>query len=147
FFVIRCLVRDTFRQSLASRTFWLILGLSAVVILLCLSARVEGYTTVRPRGEIEYYGADGKPYTGMNPLAGRFSLLFGVVCFTQFRDGEAMAEFLQALLALWGATAIGLLLMLLWTSGFLPEFLRPDAASVLLAKPVPRWAVLVGKYL
>jgi hypothetical protein len=29
----------------------------------------------------------------------------------------------------------------------LPDFLRPAAASVLLAKPVPRWSLLVGKYL
>ncbi len=35
----------------------------------------------------------------------------------------------------------------MWTGGFLPEFLHSDAASVLLAKPVPRWALLVGKYL
>jgi ABC-type transport system involved in multi-copper enzyme maturation permease subunit len=147
FFVIRCLVRDTFRQSLAGRTFWMVLGLSVVIILLCFSAHVEGFTARTPKGEIEHYGSDGKPYTGMNPLSGRFTLLFGLVRFPQFRDGPAMVEFIQALLAKWGASAIGLLLILLWTSGFLPDFLRPDSASVLLAKPVPRWALLVGKYL
>ena len=147
FFIVRCLVRDTFRQSLSGRTFWLILGLSAVIILLCFSARVDGFTARTPQGEIEQYGSDGKPYTGMNPLSGRFSLLFGLVRFPQFRDGPAMVEFVEALLAKWGAGAIGLLLVLLWTSGFLPDFLRPDSASVLLAKPVPRWALLVGKYL
>ena len=41
----------------------------------------------------------------------------------------------------------GTLLALIWTAGFLPEFLHPDAASVLLAKPVPRWSLLVGKCL
>ena len=35
---------------------------------------------------------------------------------------------------------------LVWTAGFLPDFLQPSAASVLFAKPVPRWTVLLGKY-
>ena len=35
---------------------------------------------------------------------------------------------------------------LLWTAGFLPGFLEPHAVTVLLAKPVPRWAILTGKY-
>ena len=43
--------------------------------------------------------------------------------------------------------ALGVLLILLWTSGFFPEFLQPSAASILLVKPIPRWALLVGKYL
>jgi hypothetical protein len=63
------------------------------------------------------------------------------------RDGEASVRFLQALLALWAAGAVGMLLVVLWTSGFLPEFLQPASATVLLAKPVPRWSLLAGKYL
>ncbi len=35
----------------------------------------------------------------------------------------------------------------MWTAGFLPTFLEPSAASVLLAKPAPRWSLLAGKYL
>jgi ABC-type transport system involved in multi-copper enzyme maturation permease subunit len=54
---------------------------------------------------------------------------------------------LQALLATWVAGSAGLLLALVWTAGFVPETLQPSAASVLFAKPVPRGAVLVGKYL
>ena len=40
----------------------------------------------------------------------------------------------------------GLLLALVWTAGFVPTFLEPSAASVLLAKPVARWQLLLGKY-
>jgi ABC-type transport system involved in multi-copper enzyme maturation permease subunit len=147
FFVVRCLVRDTFRQSLASRTFWLILGLSAVCVVLCLSVRLEGYTATTPKGEIELFGPDRQPFTGLNKEAGTFSVAFGAIRLRQFRDGEAEVLFLQTVLAKWGAGAVGLLLVLLWTSGFLPEFLDPRAATVLLAKPVPRWALLAGKYL
>ena len=45
------------------------------------------------------------------------------------------------------ADTFGILLTLIWTAGFLPTFLDPSAAAVLLAKPVPRWSSLVGKYL
>src|SRR5262249_23044651 len=55
--------------------------------------------------------------------------------------------FLQLLLAGGVADAAGLLLALVWTAGFLPTFLEPASASVLLAKPVPRWSLLAGKYL
>jgi hypothetical protein len=35
----------------------------------------------------------------------------------------------------------------MWTAGFLPGFLDPSAATVLLAKPASRLTLLVGKYL
>ena len=44
------------------------------------------------------------------------------------------------------AGTFGLLLTLVWTAGFVPTFLDPSAASVLLAKPSPRWQLLLGKY-
>lgn len=146
-YVFRCLIRDTFRQSLASRTFWLILVLSGLCIAFCFSVRIEGVTAWKPPGEIELYGADKQPYTGLNQGEGRLSLAFGAIRLRLFRDGEAEIVFLQTLLAKWGASAIGILLVLLWTSGFLPEFLQPQSATVLLAKPVPRWVLLAGKFL
>jgi len=45
------------------------------------------------------------------------------------------------------ADTLGLLLALIWTAAFLPGLLEPAAISVLLAKPVPRWSLLTGKYL
>ena len=145
--VVRWMIRDTLRQSLASRTFWLLLGLCALGVLLCLSVGVEGATAVRPPGEIELFGADRQPYTGLNQGHGVLTLGFGAVRVQQWRDPESSVHFLQILLVLVAAGAVGMLLLLLWASGFLAEFLRPEAASVLLTKPVPRWALLTGKYL
>jgi hypothetical protein len=146
-FTIRCLVRDTFRQSLAARTFWLMLGVSGLCIVLCASVGVEGGAPLRPSGEIELYGGDDQPLTGPNPKPGHLTLAFGAIRLALFRDAEAEVHFLVALFAKWVAGAVGTLLVLIWTAGFLPEFLHPSAASVLLAKPVPRWSLLVGKYL
>jgi ABC-type transport system involved in multi-copper enzyme maturation permease subunit len=144
--VVRCMIRDTVRQSLASRGFWLLAGLSGLCILLCLSVGVEGATAIQPRGEIELYGADHQPFTGLNRGHGTISLGFGAVRVEQWRDPESSVRMLEILLALVMAGAVGMLLLLLWASGFLPEFLQPKAASVLLTKPVPRWALLVGKF-
>jgi ABC-type transport system involved in multi-copper enzyme maturation permease subunit len=146
-YTIRCLIRDTFLQSLHSRAFWLILGLSFLCILLCLSVRLEGTTAYRVSGDQEWYGADNKPYTGMNPGQGYLSLAFGAIRLSMFRDGPTQVNFLHALLAKWGAGTVGILLAVLWSAGFLPDFFRAEAATVLVAKPVPRWALFVGKFL
>jgi hypothetical protein len=146
-FTIRCLVWETFRQSMAARTFWLLLTVSGVCILFCLSVSVEGHAAYRPPDDNELVGANDEAFTGANPGDGRLSLAFGAVRLPLFRDAEAEVHFLLVLLARWVAGAGGTLLMLVWTAGFLPEFLQASSASVLLAKPVPRWSLLAGKYL
>src|SRR5262249_12104731 len=45
------------------------------------------------------------------------------------------------------ADTFGLLFVLVWTAALLPEFLEPASATVLLAKPVPRWGLLAGKFI
>jgi ABC-type transport system involved in multi-copper enzyme maturation permease subunit len=146
-FAIRCLIRDTFRQSLASRVFWIMLTVSGLCILLCLSVGIDGVASLKRPGETELIGADNKPYTGADPRHGQMTLAFGAIRLALFRDAQAQVHFLESVLAKWVAGAVGTLLALIWTAGFLPEFLQPNAAAVLLAKPVPRWSLLVGKYL
>jgi hypothetical protein len=82
------------------------------------------------------------------PIArGRLTLAFGAIAVDLTRDRHHAVRFLQCVLAGWVADAAGLLLALMWTAGFLPSFLDPAAVSVLLAKPVPRWSLLAGRYL
>jgi ABC-2 family transporter protein len=50
-YAIRWLVRDTFRQSLASGIFWIMLGVSVSCVVVCLSVRVTGDVPLRPEGE------------------------------------------------------------------------------------------------
>jgi ABC-type transport system involved in multi-copper enzyme maturation permease subunit len=80
-------------------------------------------------------------------VQGRLTQGFGAIHLPLGRDAEDAVHFLQLLLAGGVADAAGLLLALIWTAGFLPTFLEPSAAAVLLAKPVPRWCLLMGKYL
>ena len=59
---------------------------------------------------------------------------------------RSAVHFLELLLAGGVADTLGLLLTLIWTAGFLPGFLQGHSVAVLLAKPAPRWLLLVGKY-
>ena len=83
---------------------------------------------------------------GVETVSGRMTLAFGAVSIPLSRERSDAVHFLQLILASGIAGTVGLLLTLVWTAGFVPTFLEPGAASVLLAKPVPRWQLLLGKY-
>jgi ABC-type transport system involved in multi-copper enzyme maturation permease subunit len=135
-YVWRWLIADTFRQARVNRLLWLMLGASAVVIFFCLSVSIERGETLRPPDDIE-----------LRPATGNISLAFGAWKVPLFRDGNAAVHFLLLLLSEWVAGAGGTLFALVWTAGFMPDFLRPANAINLLSKPVPRWVLLLGKYL
>jgi ABC-type transport system involved in multi-copper enzyme maturation permease subunit len=143
-YVIRWLIADTFRQALATRIFWLMLTVSAVFIVFCLSVQVSGgqeelvQDITKPHA---FSGIQKREQAKLSMLFGAFSVEIG----TSTRDNSV--HFLQVIMATMVANYVGFLLMVLWTAGFLPEFLQPSAAAVLFAKPVPRWTLLVGKYL
>jgi len=84
---------------------------------------------------------------GIETAGGRMTLAFGAVVIPMARERGDAVRFLELLLSGGIAGTLGLLLALVWTAGFVPTFLEPSAASVLLAKPVPRWQLLLGKYL
>ncbi|HEY7309609.1 MAG TPA: ABC transporter permease subunit [Gemmataceae bacterium] len=121
--VLRWLVRDTFRQALHSGVFWLLLAVSVICVALCLT------TTVIETPDD----------------SGRLELAFGAIQVPLDRGRAAAVRTLEVFLAGWVADALGLLLALMGTAGFLPSFLEAGSASVLLAKPVPRWGLLAGK--
>src|SRR5262245_41942987 len=153
--VIRCLVWDTFRQGFASRIFWVILFVSALAIAFCLSANTTDLPTKptnEPAERIPLSAAkDGdKAHAeshGVDVIDGRMTFLFGAVSvpWSTYRDDGV--RWLQLVLAGGVADTIGLLLALIWTAAFLPTFLEPGSVTVLLAKPIPRWSLLAGKYL
>lgn len=146
-FALRWLIWDTFRQSLAARTFWLLLALSGMCIIFCLGVGVTGRGVQKPEGETELIGGDDQPFTGTNPGDGRLTLGFGLLRVGLPRDARTSVHFLQAVLGRWVGGAVGTLFLLIWTAGFLPEFLQPAHAAVQLAKPLPRSMLLAGKYL
>ncbi len=153
------MVRDTFRQSLSTRLFWVLLGLSGICIAFCLSVSVTGDDKLPlspgeiPQGlpaddeRVKEMGKEGVLKEGVDILGSKLHLGFGVFEITTARDRLDAVRFLQIWMAGVAADTAGIFLVLIWTAGFLPTFLDPNQITVLLAKPVPRWSLLVGKYL
>jgi ABC-type transport system involved in multi-copper enzyme maturation permease subunit len=150
------MVRDTFRQSLGTKLFWGILTLTLLAVLFCLSIDVKG--DIAPPGandapnmitarEAERLRAQGKTIDAA-VIGGEVTFGFGLAGpFPLGRHREDTARMVQLWLAGIVADSLGVLMALLWTAGFLPQLLEPQTATVLLAKPTPRWAILLGKYL
>jgi len=154
---IRWLIRDTFRQSAASRIAWVMTVVIGMVILLCLSAGISGQPTpnkLDPRYTREWLPQKAAekvkgymPGTGIDIISGDMTLLFGAIRLPMHRTRVESVRQMQLILAGWVADTAGVLLALVCTAGFLPSFLEPSSATVLLAKPVPRWSLLAGKFL
>lgn len=150
---VRWMVRDTFRQSLASRLFWVMLGLTGLCSLFCLSISVSGdeepprhpfqLPTYLPRFE----DSEAVRKEGIRIVSGEVSLGFGLFKFEVAKHRADSVRLIQLWMAGVLADTVGVLLALLWTAGFLPSFLEPHSVTVLLAKPAPRWSLLAGKYL
>ncbi len=149
----------------------MMLAVTAICVLLCLSVRVWGDVALESKDEPILFLPPISPDAarvraaasqlvgravatdpdlarreGVETLSGRMTLAFGAVSFPLSRERGDAVFFLELLLAGGIAGTFGLLLALVWTAGFVPTFLEPSAASVLLAKPVARWQLLLGKY-
>jgi ABC-type transport system involved in multi-copper enzyme maturation permease subunit len=135
-YVCRLQIRDTFRQAVANRVVWVLLGGCATIILFCLGVRIEEGESLRVPDDI-----------GLDQPHGRVSLVFGAWRLPLFRDGLAMVHYLLLILGEGVFGVIGILLALVLTAGFVPEFLHAGNATVLLSKPTPRWVLLLGRYL
>jgi ABC-type transport system involved in multi-copper enzyme maturation permease subunit len=189
FATLKHLIVDTFRQAWASGIFAMMLAVTAICAVFCMSVSVSGDASLYAVDEPGFFlppptplpivrsvagvlassgpleaasltaaasnkvwfslesNADVARKEGIERISGRMSLAFGAISFPVPRERADSVRFLELLLSGGIAGTLGLLLALVWTAGFVPTFLEPSAASVLLAKPVPRWQLLLGKYL
>jgi ABC-type transport system involved in multi-copper enzyme maturation permease subunit len=185
---VKQLTKDTFRQACSSGICWMMLGVTAVCVLLCLSVSVSGDVSLHggdepalflpppspqalarsavavlgssvPLDALTLTGAAAKKtwfaletnpamsrHEGIDTIGGNVTMAFGAIAIPIGRERGDAVRFLELVLAGGIAGTFGLLLALVWTAGFLPTFLEPSAASVLLAKPDARWRLLLGKY-
>lgn len=156
-FAVRWLARDTFRQARASGVFWAMLLVTAVCTATCASMAIVGepeHLPLRPWEDPYYLPAreaeklDPKAIadSGIEVPRGELTLFLGAIRIPLTRTRVEAVRFVQVLLAAGIADTFGILLALIWTAGFLPSFLESSAASVLIAKPLPRWSLLAGKF-
>jgi hypothetical protein len=153
--LIGWVVYATFREALASRLFAATALVTGVCIAFCLSMRVSGEPILPvdpgearmrlPLEEIQRIGRDKAE--GVDVAYSEVRFLFGLVRVPYRHYPDDAVKLVQLLLASFFADTAGVFLALIWTAGFLPNFLDPARASVLLAKPTTRWALLLGQYL
>lgn len=146
---------DTWKQSLASGIFWILLAGTAVCLLLCASVTIENAGPLAlddeppdflPANDPDAQDPEKVRMSGVAVLRGDVTLLWGAMRIPVARDARAAVQHLQLVLALGVADTLGLLLALTWTAGFLPSFFDPRSVSVLLCKPPSRARLLLYKY-
>jgi hypothetical protein len=103
------------------------------------------------RKQAEYVKPWPKPLQGpgadLPRVHGKVTYFFGQAKVDIARDRTNTVKMIHVVLGQWVAGTAGLVLAIIFTAGFLPSFLEPSSATVLLAKPVPRWLLLMGKVL
>lgn len=150
---VRWMVRDTFRQSVATKLFWAMLGLTVLCAAFCFGITVDApperpthpaeLKTRMPKSEVTPAVIE----EGIRVPDGKVTLGYGLFEYPITKNKTDSVRVILIWLAGVVADTIGVLMALLWTAGFLPTFLEPAAVTVLLAKPAPRWAILAGKYI
>ena len=84
----------------------------------------------------------------LSAAAGAVAIAFCLsLGFTGWAATEPAARDVMFWLGGFGANSLGILLAIVFTAGFIPGFVDPSAAMILLAKPMPRWQMLAGRVL
>lgn len=149
-FVLRWLVRDTFRQARASGIYWLMLGVSGMCIAVCLSVGVSNLPFKDPdaAGRLPAGDPEGrKADPGVDKIKGEITFAFGAIRVPSSQYREQVVRSVQWTMTGLIADTLGVLMALIFTAGFLPAFVNRGTAEVLVAKPIPRWTLLSGKFL
>ena len=155
-YAIRWLVRDTFRQARASGISWVMLGVSGSASCFCLSVSVQRSAVAGPRRRAGRIPAAERPVArsrhrrpskGVDLAGGEMTLAFGAVRLPLgATPATASASSSSSSPAAWPTPWA-----CCWPWSGRPASCRlsssPEPPRCSLAKPVPRWSLLAGKYL
>jgi ABC-type transport system involved in multi-copper enzyme maturation permease subunit len=121
------LIVDSFRESVDRKIFWVLIGVTLLVVLAMLSVGFDGEDVSL------FFGMWSTKTEQFNPLkdVGRENLVGFVVYF------------LASTVMGW----IGITLMIIATAGAFPAFMERGALDVILAKPISRLRLFLYKYL
>ena len=103
---VRWMIRDTFRQSIATKLFYVMITVIAVLTLLCASIRVTGdvapmaydweVPALIPKGEADRLGMDKVQNDGVRVISGEVSFGFGATKVPLGRTREDAVHFIQS---------------------------------------------------
>lgn len=121
------LIVDSFRESRDRKTFWLMLFFSLAIAgaMACIGFEPNKIVILFGVWEIE---------TDVLTISGvlRRDIIAGIVV-------DYIADTVLG--------SVGIVLAIVATAGFIPGFVEKGAIGVLLAKPIPRWQLFLGRYL
>ena len=153
FVLYAAIMADTFRQSATGpRLFWVTLA----IVGLHAALRENLRQLVATRDDASHWEVPALPLKPrrLAPIeaknsgkvfSGEMTLGFGAVKVPIGRSRDDSVRLLSVLASGALTDTVGILLALL-DRRVHPTFLEPQSATVLLAKPAPRWSILLGKY-
>lgn len=124
------MLRDSFRETLDCKTFWVLLVVVGVLIFLCAST---SFTSLES-GDTAFEGRS------------RMGILFGAYEFDNPLGVGFLVTTIESALANVFAGWAGLIFAVVVTASFVPDMLRKGRVDTLISKPIPRSTLLVYKY-
>ncbi len=123
----KALIADCFREALDRKLFWLMIIISAfiAIAMACIGLDESGISIMFGK-----WTFDSEAFAPGNP-EGRALV------------GSILTKYIASLYIAW----IGIIIALVATAGIFPSFLERGAVDVVLAKPMSRPLLFLGKYL
>jgi ABC-type transport system involved in multi-copper enzyme maturation permease subunit len=121
-----------------------------------LRGKLKEHNLSQSRVEFEGIGGDRVAFqvwlkpgsTAMLPGSHRMTILFGALDVDMHRQSVADVIYaIQDTLANVVAGWVGILIAIIATAGFIPNMLQKGTLDLTLSRPVPRWRILLYKYL
>jgi len=151
--IMKCFTGESLRQAVASYLFPLLLFYSAMIISLAATVRfsnipeASSYEIAQraPVEEAARVGKDELEKSGIPLIQGEIRLLFGAVKIPWVKFRENAVRYFESMLVFFTSDAVGLIFALIWTAGFIPEFLQGFWWNMLRLRPLSTGFMLLGK--
>ncbi|MSR32830.1 MAG: hypothetical protein EXR99_15145 [Gemmataceae bacterium] len=154
-FLWKSLLKETLAQALSSRLLFLVAGYSCLILLLAGSVQLHNLPSDDKQSgqpweralpsEKDRIGEEKMKEEGSLAIKGEIRLLFGAVKIPWIHFREKAIRFLQGLVGFFTADWPGLLIALLWTGSFMPEFRAGGIWKMALVRPVSPGLVVLFK--
>lgn len=153
--IMKRLTSESLRHAVASHLFPLLLFYSALIITLASTVKfsnipeASSYEIAQraPIEEAARIGAEELEKSGIPLIKGEIRLLFGAVKVPWIKFRESAVRYFESMLVFLTSDAAGVLFALIWTAGFIPEFLQGFWWSMFKLRPLSTGFMLLAKTL
>ncbi len=151
--IIKSLTGESLRQAFASWLFPLLLIYCGLIITLAGTIRftniplASDYESAEraPLEEAKRLGTEELKKTGVPLIQGEIQILFGSIKIPWVKFRENAVNYFETLLVFFTSDAAGIIFTLIWTAGFIPEFLQGFWWNMLRIRPISLTLLLITK--